>query len=573
MTTPSSSRRSSARPRVAFLGPSGTHSEFALLSAAPESERLPCLTIAEIFERTAAGEVDFGFAPLENKLHGPVTETLDLLITHKDAVRIDRCVLATIRNGLGMLPAGGAASPDTRRPIREIFSHEQALRQCAAELARRAPDAALIPMASTGSAIAHVKERGLTDVAVVAPPDTLRAHGFDILSENISDLTDNRTRFAFLKKGAVRLDRPYDLQSDAQGSQLVTSIVVIPGRDRQGLLFEILNVVSVRHGINLLSIHSRPDRRGGFVFHLDLEGHLAEERLQRCFHELEQYCIDATGRTVEIGIFGSYRREPFEPAGFQHIAVIGGSGVMGRWFGQFFRSVGLEVHSYDVDAQQELEQVVRASQVVLLSVPMGAVEPVVEKIIPFLSAGQLVVENCSIKRSALPFMEQLPEGVETLGFHTMFGPGVDSLRGQNVVVTKTERSGTLAAAFESLFYKYGARISYATADEHDQRVSLTQAAVQSLLIAFAAALGKSVGSLDELEALGTPNFRLLLEAAERVLSQNDELTIDLQARNSFATKSRHELLEALFDLVTSLDRGEEESLRTLVETGRRLFEK
>ena len=42
---------------------------------------------------------------------------------------------------------------------------------------------------------------------------------------------------------------------------------------------------------------------------------------------------------------------------------------------------------------------------------------------------------------------------------SLFGVSVDSVSGQNVIFTRTERSGKIAQAFEDLFYKHGARIS------------------------------------------------------------------------------------------------------------------
>lgn len=561
--------------RIAYLGPPGTHSEHALIAALPGVERLPCHSIAEVFDCVARGawgsdSCDGGFVPVENKLHGPITETLDLLFHHQGSVFIRRAFLAEITNALGALPPDG---PDRIVDVREVFSHEQPLRQCAQELRQLFPRAILVPMASTGAAIAHVLERGLRDAAVIAPLATLQSQGFRIIQDNVSDIADNKTRFVLLHRGAVprEVSSNYPDDDPRLGNQLVTSIVVNPGRDRRGLLFEVLDVISVRHGINLLSIHSRPDRRGGFVFHFDLEGLLSDERIRLCIEELDRYCVDETGRTVEIGIFGSYRREPFDQTGLRSVAVIGGNGVMGRWFRDFFSSSGLDVRSYDLDGKSALKDTVERADAIVLSVPMGAISSVVSEISPYLEPGQLVVENCSIKECALPELERLPSGVETLGIHTMFGPNITSLRGQNVVVTRTGRSGRSAAAFADLFYKYGARITEATAEEHDRSVSLTQAAVQCVLLAFSSALGSSVESLTELDAVTTPNFRLLLDAAKRVLAQNAELTHDLQERNTFATMSRHRLLESLFAIVTALDRGDEAALGEAIERGRKLL--
>ena len=45
-----------------------------------------------------------------------------------------------------------------------------------------------------------------------------------------------------------------------------TSFVIYPHRDRIGLLEDILHLISREGGLNLSSIHSRPDTKGAFGF-------------------------------------------------------------------------------------------------------------------------------------------------------------------------------------------------------------------------------------------------------------------------------------------------------------------
>jgi len=58
--------------------------------------------------------------------------------------------------------------------------------------------------------------------------------------------------------------------------------------------------------------------------------------------------------------------------------------------------------------------------------------------------------------------------------HTVFGPAVDTLRQQNVIFTRTSASGELAREFESIFYKYGAKITYTTPEHHDKQMAFHQ---------------------------------------------------------------------------------------------------
>ena len=66
-----------------------------------------------------------------------------------------------------------------------------------------------------------------------------------------------------------------------------TSFVIYPHRDRIGLLEDILHLISRESGLNLSSIHSRPDTKGGFRFYIEVEGHAEDLAVARCLAAME----------------------------------------------------------------------------------------------------------------------------------------------------------------------------------------------------------------------------------------------------------------------------------------------
>jgi prephenate dehydrogenase len=356
---------------------------------------------------------------------------------------------------------------------------------------------------------------------------------------------------------------------------LVTSIVVDPGRDRQGLLFEILEVISVRHKCNLNSIHSRPDLRGGFVFHLDLEGGANEKKISDCLKDLERYCSQFTGRTAEISVFGSHKQTPFTSSKLKSVGIIGGCGVMGRWFADFFSNAGLKVLISDIAKSKEcvsIEELCKNSEVILISTPMSAVNDVIDAIIPNLSPGQLVVENCSIKAAGLPkLLAECPDGVEVLGIHTMFAADIKELRGQNVILTKTERSRELSLAFEELIYKHGAITSSVDSKQHDQAAAILQALMQASLVSLGDFLSDNFDSVEELETFSTPNSRAVVKTVQRVLKQNKQLLKDLQELNPESSAARLAFLQTIFKIITALENKEFDKFEESADKARRFF--
>ena len=556
---------------VAYLGPAGSNSELALRELLGPETAVACFSIAEVFRTVAGGEADAGLVPIDNLVHGPVTETLDQLLEHKGRVHIDAGFIKEIKNGLGILAAAGSKTAGIKR----VYSHPQPLQQCAKYLRAHLGEAEMVPCASTSAAAKLVKEQALADAAVIGAPQTLAAEGFTLVENDISDVAGNKTRFVLIRKGPVNSGlSPAAANSSVINKRCVTLFSVVPGKDRQGMLYEILNVISVKHAINLLSIHSRPDTKGGFVFHFDIEGHWADQAISACFADLEKYCIDATGETAEIVIFGSYERLAYHPNPFDCIGIIGGSGKMGRWFRRFFESSGYEVLNYDLDTKLPLEELVRRADVLVLSLPMSAVPEIAKKLAPLLRPGQLVVENCSIKSAALPhLLELLPESVEVLGIHTMFAADIVSLNGENVIVTRTSRSGKRAAAFEDLLYKFGAKLSPAGADEHDQIVAFVQGLIQFAMVGIAEALHNSVPNEADLDLFSTPNFRNVFKSVLKVLGQDDQLIVDLQTKNRLGLHARNRFLEAVVRLSSALNHGDTAALIKSVESSREFLKR
>ena len=245
---------------------------------------------------------------------------------------------------------------------------------------------------------------------------------------------------------------------------------------------------------------------------------------------------------------------------------------MGRWFKRFFEKVDLKVMVNDKEQGVALEEIARCCDVILLSVPMSQAPLLAEQLAPLLRSDQLVVENCSIKSCTLPQLLHLaPQGVELLGIHTMFGGDVEQLKGENVIITRTERCGRRAKAFEDLLYKYGAIITYATVEEHDRHSAFLQSLIQLIMISAADVLSKSFRSAKEMEPFSTPNSRLVLQSMRKVLSQSEELIADLQSLNTEYALIRHRFLETVFRLTGALDRGDTEEVLMCARTAANFF--
>lgn len=544
----------------AFLGPEGTHSHLALEEYNSKASDVACRTIANIFEKVANNEVDAGIVPMENMIQGPISETYDHFLRHKSKIKIVDSYLMTVNHALAVL-----LDKNYPREIKKIYSHEQPLRQCAKYLQENFPNAQLIPTTSTAAAIELIKTNNFLDAAVIAPVKSLKREKLQIISEEIADLAGNKTRFAII----TRAESKNIIKNIKSQAQEVSSILIAPGRDRQGLLFDLLKIISVNHKINLATIHSRPDLKGRVVFYLDLEGGDKKLEIISCLDELKSFCEKNTGKSAEVINLGSYPYTFFYTSPIKTIGIIGANGKMGKWFTSFFQEAGLEVIACDKGTKENLEDIASKADTILISVPMSEASKVTNELLPLLKAGQLVIENCSIKSCILPKLTKgSKKDIEVLGIHTMFAADISDISGENVIITKTEKSANKAQAFEDLLYKRGAKIAQIDIEQHDQTAAFVQSLLQLCMLILADSMSSEFSSLEQIKSLSTPNFRNTLETISRVLNQNDSLILDLQTLNPKAENMRHKFLQSAFKLISALNHGNTKIIEDSIKKSR-----
>ncbi len=262
------------------LGPAGTYSHRAASAVADDVRFRESVTA--IVDAVVTGEVERGVVPVENSIEGSVTESLDALT--ENGLAVCREVVTPIRHAL----LAQSESFDT------VASHSQALAQCREYLENAYPDREREAVASTARGVQRARED--ESVAAIGHPDN--ADGsvpqLDVLATDIQDRSSNATRFLVIA--------PESERSEAGGK---TSLVVYPAVNYPGLLLELLEVFADRD-INLSRIESRPSGRrlGDYLFHIDLEAGLYEERTQTALERVGEVAGDGWVR-----VLGSYDTE------------------------------------------------------------------------------------------------------------------------------------------------------------------------------------------------------------------------------------------------------------------------
>jgi len=223
------------------------------------------------------------------------------------------------------------------------------------------------------------------------------------------------------------------------------------------------------------------------------------------------------------------------------IAIIGGSGKMGRWFANFLLKEGREVIITGRNEKKLLEakrqlgvevatnvEAVKNADVILLSVPIDNFAEVVEQVCPYTRPEQVIIDITSIKVFPVETMHKHIKTGLVLGTHPVFGSGARSLANQNFVLTPTdERERTLAQKVREYLETRGARVTLMSPLEHDEMMTVILGLSHFIAIVSADAL-LSFDKLERMKTIGGITYKALLTLAESVLSEDPELYASLQ---------------------------------------------
>lgn len=267
-----------ATASVACQGVEGAYSQIA----ACKLFRVPGITYFNTFEgvfrAVQDGFCDFGVLPIENSTAGSVNAVYDLLAQYRFS--IVRSLRLKIDHNL-------LAKPGTRlEDVREVYSHGQAIAQCAGFLEQLGVK--VHEFKNTAAAAEFVSGSERTDVAALCSRACADLYDLDVLASDVQDSDYNYTRF-------VVISATPQIFPGATRTSLMLTLPHEPGS-----LFRALERFYALD-INLVKLESRPipGRDFEFMFYFDLDCPAGTESLETLLDSLDDVCEHYT-------YFGSY---------------------------------------------------------------------------------------------------------------------------------------------------------------------------------------------------------------------------------------------------------------------------
>lgn len=267
-------------PSVACQGVEGAFSQIACEKMFRTPKILYMNTFDSVFSAVENGFCKYGVIPLENSTAGSVKKVYDLMVNkHFYIVRSTR-----IRIEHSLL-----AKPGTDiQGIKEIFSHEQAINQCAGFLSTLGNGVKVTCCENTAVAAKKVAKSDRRDVAALASYGCAELYGLECLKRSVEDSANNHTRFICISK---------DLEI-YPGADKTSLMMVLP--HRPGALYKALARFYAL-GINLIKLESRPipGRDFEFTFYFDLETSVYSDEFVKLMCDMDGIC-------EEFRYLGSY---------------------------------------------------------------------------------------------------------------------------------------------------------------------------------------------------------------------------------------------------------------------------
>lgn len=255
------------RNAVAYAGAEGAFAWQAASRLFPTYSHLACQDFESVFIDVLEDRAAFGVIPFENSYTGEVGEVFDLLFRYD--CHIQGIYDLPVRQNLLALP--GAVISD----IRKVYSHPQALGQCAKFLHEHGLET--VDYDNTALAAKFVAESNDRSLAAIASIETAELYGLSVLAEGINVSRQNTTRFIVisreLKTGGNRFNLLFTVGHNA------------------GQLARVMSLIGDM-GFNMESIKSRPVRElpWQYYFYVEIEGSLDDERADELLRRMKDCC-------------------------------------------------------------------------------------------------------------------------------------------------------------------------------------------------------------------------------------------------------------------------------------------
>jgi prephenate dehydrogenase len=260
------------------------------------------------------------------------------------------------------------------------------------------------------------------------------------------------------------------------------------------------------------------------------------------------------------------------------ITVIGAGGQMGQWFTKYFSNADYEVTGHDsenkvvgkdVIVTESLVGGILQADFVVLCTPTRRTPEIIRLIAKEMKRGTYLIEISSEKSKVVSSLSKMPTKINPICIHPMFGPGIKTLKGQNIISVPIKDAKKELTMAKTLFA--GANFVTIDAAEHDKKIAVILGLTHLMNLVFANIISKDEKSILTEKMSGT-TFRVQKTLAESIMTESPEL-IETIIANPEIRRVAEDLWKDIGRLLTAVQESKTEEVVNYIKECQERLEK
>jgi prephenate dehydrogenase len=260
------------------------------------------------------------------------------------------------------------------------------------------------------------------------------------------------------------------------------------------------------------------------------------------------------------------------------ISIIGVNGKMGKWFANYFYKMGFEVKGFDTENEIKEKFIIKANSLVgailqtdyvLLCTPTKNTPEIIRLIAKEMKRESYLIEISSHKSKTSQTLLKIPNKVQPICIHPMFGPGIKKLNGKNIIIIPIRDAKKELAITKLLFPK--ANFVTIDAAEHDKKIAVILGLTHLINIVFANILAKDE-TISLTEKMSGATFKTQKIVTESILTESAEL-IETIISNPEVRKSGEEFWKDIGKLLTDSQEGKRDEIINYIKSSKEKISK
>jgi len=247
------------------------------------------------------------------------------------------------------------------------------------------------------------------------------------------------------------------------------------------------------------------------------------------------------------------------------VTIVGVGGQMGQWFAKYFIENGDEVTGFDsekkisnknIKQSDSLVGAILSADYVVLCTPTRRTPEVIRLIAKEMKRGTHLIEISSEKSKVVSALSKMPTKVNPICIHPMFGPGVKSIKNQNIISVPIRDAKKELATAKSLFD--GANFVTIDAVEHDKKIAVILGLTHLMNLVFANIISKDE-KIQLTDKMSGTTFRVQKTLSESIMTESPEL-IETIIANPEIRRVAEELWKDIGRLLTAVQESKTEEV-------------